>query len=647
MRITTVRRITQIFFFVLFIWFCIASTFGQSFWQLRGWPVNWFLDLDPLVALGTILTTRALYAGLLWAIATVLLTVVLGRFFCGWLCPFGAMHHLIGYLDSRGRSIRERIAANQYMSAQRIKYYVLLVLLCPALGAFVLNIADSSMWDPLAIACVLCILAIAAAVSQKVHPVSRRPITLFIGLAVLWVAAGYFLKLDGAFSASLMTGLLDPIPLVYRSVNFLLLPFADSSLHLTSAAQRHYEGPWLTAFVFFGALILNLAIPRFYCRFVCPLGALYGILGRYALWRVGKKTAECSQCRLCDSRCEGACNPAERIRIPECVLCMNCLYTCNEDLIGYNTFRSASGEIISPDLSRRGFIAAAVCGIAAVPMLRIDGRLSQNYDPALIRPPGSLAEPEFLNRCIRCGQCARICPTNVIQPDITRAGIEGLWTPVLNMRTGSSGCQMNCTACSHICPTAAIRPISLEEKLGRGVFEKAGLIHIGTAFIDRSRCLPWAMDKPCIVCQENCPVSPKAIFVKESFATVRDGNLEVAAISGSSVLLSKPALQPDRFGTGDFFVLVQSGDISGRTRILSNSQKSIILESRISPELATADLKKLVLQVRLQTPQVDPDLCTGCGICEHECPVSGLRAIRVSAEGESRNKKHSLLLNRK
>src|SRR5208283_3452054 len=75
MRITTVRGITQVFFFVLFIWFCIASTFGQSFWQLRGWPVNWFLQLDPLVALGTILTTRTLYTGLLWAIATVVLTV--------------------------------------------------------------------------------------------------------------------------------------------------------------------------------------------------------------------------------------------------------------------------------------------------------------------------------------------------------------------------------------------------------------------------------------------------------------------------------------------------------------------------------------------------------------------------------------------
>lgn len=644
MRITTVRRISQIFFFLLFVWFCIVSTFGQSFWQLRNWPVNWFLQLDPLVGLGTILTTRTLYSGLLWAIATVALTLLLGRFFCGWLCPFGAMHHFIGYLGSLGRSTREKITVNRYMGTQRIKYYILLILLAPAAAALLVNIADSSEQNSLIVAGTVCILAIATAASRKANPLISRSVAVLFGLAAFWAGAGYFLKLDGTFSASLMTGLLDPIPLVYRSVNFLLLPFADSSFHLTSAAQRHYEGAWLTASVFFAALFLNLAIPRFYCRFVCPLGALYGVFGRYALWRIGKKTAECSQCRLCDSRCEGACDPAGRIRIHECVLCMNCLYTCNDELIGYNMFRSASGEIVSPDLSRRGFVAAAVCAVAAVPILRIDGRLGQNYDSALIRPPGALPEPGFFDRCIKCGQCARVCPTNVIQPDIKRAGLEGLWTPALNMRTGSSGCQMNCTACSHICPTAAIRPISLDEKLGRGTFEKAGPLRIGTAFVDRSRCLPWAMDKPCIVCQENCPVSPKAIFVKESFTTVRNGNLERAKVSGAIVQLADPVLQPDRFATGDFFVLLESGGISARTRIRSNSQNSITLESRVPPELNTSDLGIIALQVRLQAPQVDPEQCIGCGICEHECPVSGLRAIRVSAEGESRHKKHSLLL---
>ena len=39
---------------------------------------------------------------------------------------------------------------------------------------------------------------------------------------------------------------------------------------------------------------------------------------------------------------------------------------------------------------------------------------------------------------------------------------------------------------------------------------------MGTAFFDRGRCLPWAMATPCIVCEEVCPTSPKAIWVEEA-----------------------------------------------------------------------------------------------------------------------------------
>ena len=64
MKITTVRRINQLFFFALFVWFCIVATVGEKFWQIRNWPINWILQLDPLVALGTILSTRKFYGPL-------------------------------------------------------------------------------------------------------------------------------------------------------------------------------------------------------------------------------------------------------------------------------------------------------------------------------------------------------------------------------------------------------------------------------------------------------------------------------------------------------------------------------------------------------------------------------------------------------
>ena len=81
MKIVWIRRISQLFFLLLFLWFCVATTLGTQWWQLRGWPVNGFLDLDPLIALGTLLTTHTLYADLWWAGVVVVVTIVFGRLF--------------------------------------------------------------------------------------------------------------------------------------------------------------------------------------------------------------------------------------------------------------------------------------------------------------------------------------------------------------------------------------------------------------------------------------------------------------------------------------------------------------------------------------------------------------------------------------
>lgn len=583
MRIVIVRRISQVFFLGLLVWFCVVMTVGEEWWQLRGWPVGLLLDLDPLVAVATLLGTKTVYAGLAWSLVTIVVTLLFGRIFCGWVCPFGTLHQFFGWLGQLGRRTRQRVEANRYRRAQVVKYFILIV---------------------------------------------------FLGMAAWPFGQG----------GALQAGLLDPIPFVHRSVNLAVLPALE---YLTgrslASAQRFYSGAWLIGTLFIATLLANFYIPRFYCRFVCPLGALLGLLSRFSLWRIAMTAPRCTSCTLCETACEGACDPADKIRVSECLMCFNCLDdVCKKKFLAYRIRESDAGEIkLPPDLTRRGVLASLGASIFAVPLLRLEGTLAANRKANLVRPPGSLAEDEFLQRCIKCGQCMRVCPTNVIMPAGLDAGFEALWTPVLNFRIGTSGCQVNCVACGHVCPTAAIRPLSIEEKRGEGPYAERGPVRIGTAFVDHGRCLPWSMDTPCIVCEENCPTTPKAIYVREEYRPVHGGTLTIADVQGKTIKIEGRKLTPRAYATGDYF-FVPAGNPSMRMRIMGNTADTLTLDRNVPPDALKQGVGTIV--VRLQKPCVDPKLCIGCGICEHECPVSGLRAIRVTAENETRHPQSMLKL---
>ncbi len=123
----------------------------------------------------------------------------------------------------------------------------------------------------------------------------------------------------------------------------------------------------------------------------------------------------------------------------------------------------------------------------------------------------------------------KICPNNALHPSVGEAGVEGLWTPVLIPRIGY--CEPTCTLCTQVCPTGAILEVTEKQKTGSG---GQPALKIGTAFVDRGRCLPWAMNTSCIVCEEFCPVSPKAIIPEETPSA--DGK----------TLLKRPVVHPDR-----------------------------------------------------------------------------------------------------
>jgi formate hydrogenlyase subunit 6/NADH:ubiquinone oxidoreductase subunit I len=150
------------------------------------------------------------------------------------------------------------------------------------------------------------------------------------------------------------------------------------------------------------------------------------------------------------------------------------------------------------------------------------------------------------------------------------------------------------------------------------------------------------MDVPCIVCQENCPVSPKAIFVQEEFQAIHEGARTVTSATRTNLALDKAPWRSGKLGTGDYYVRIENDPPTARRLIAEHADNTITIAAAASWPEPLASGSRVEIEVRLQKPLVDPERCIGCGVCQHECPVSGLRAIRVTAENESRNKRHSL-----
>jgi polyferredoxin len=600
MRITTVRIIVQMAMMSLFLAFVFVTTFAwlEEAPALKFW-VSKYLEINPLVAISTAITTHTLYKGLAWALLLLIPTLFLGRIFCNWICPYGIMHQFTGWLFNK-RIAKERIESNRYRKLYAVKYYI---------------------------------------------------------LAGMIVAAIF---------GSLQIGLLDPICLLHRSFSASILP----ALNMPDAVSKVVGDPkehqlaWVIGFVLLFLVGMNLVIPRFFCRVLCPLGATLGILSRWSVWRIERDPNKCTDCDLCLQSCEGASDPHTQLRKSECFVCFNCIEDCPHDALSFALLPKRKHEVAWPDVPKRRVLLAGVVGVLFYPFAKLAGRSTTDFSTKVVRPPGSVEEREFLERCIKCDQCIRVCPTNVLQPAMFESGLEGVWTPIMNFRMGF--CQLNCTACGQVCPTGAIQRLTIEEKLGYGKYAEQGPVKLGTAHYDLGRCLPWSKNIPCVVCEEVCPTSPKAIHSEYGQMQVRDGKKQVTSATPVTVTLADYPLPGMPFGdpctfrpgqfkgdqTTSYHIRVVHRDGTSEThRILDNDLDTILIGEM---DLASGDVTNgsrfhkqpirnaiVAINLEFKLPKIDIELCIGCGLCEMECPVVGdRRAVYVTAEGETRSQNY-------
>jgi len=443
------RRCCQAGFLILFLFLFRRTDYSGE--DTLEWAVNIFFRWDPLVAVTSMLAAKTFILLFLPSLVIVGLTLIFGRVFCGWICPLGTL------LDTAGRVIKP--VTGQRFHLRHVKYFLLVVLLVSSLY----RVQLTGFLDPFAL--------LVKGLVFAVDPALNQVITTFFDT----------IYISGPRWLSSMT---EP---VYAVLKDNLLPFKQSYFFLS-----------LFSFTILASLFfLELLEKRFWCRNLCPLGGLLALISRASFFR-RTPAGSCHHCKLCSSMCPMEAFSSEgKMMHDECTLCMDCLEYCPQAL---TLFRPAlPRNRAAMDLNRRHLITAAITGISLPALINSDAA-AQTKNTNIIRPPGALKEEDFLALCARCGECMKVCIHNSLQPLFLEKGLEGMFTPKLVPRLGY--CEFNCTLCSQVCPTGAIEPMTLQEKQ---------TFVMGTAYFDKNRCLPFAEKKPCIVCEEHCPVPNKAI----------------------------------------------------------------------------------------------------------------------------------------
>jgi MauM/NapG family ferredoxin protein len=459
------QRLLQIPLFALFVFLLWLAAY-----PLPDWPeVDLFLRLDPLISLGSMAAARAFIPRVAWALIIVGLALLLGRVFCGYICPLGATIDFADWVRAKKKS-----GENSFEEGRRcrpLKYFFLIGLA----GSALVGLSWIFLFSPLSLA-------------TRFYSFVVHPLVLMVSNVFLDTFRPVFPHLG-----------LDRLALIRLNV-------------------PHYNTNLFVALFFFAVLALGMIRPRFWCRNLCPAGAIVALFSMRPLFR-RVVSESCTQCGKCVRACPmGAISEdIETTAHSECITCLKCVEVCPEKAVSFKVTRKVPVMAEEVDFGRRKVLSAGAAGmaVAAVSMTNLHhlhGKESPRplRSPRLIRPPGSLPEPEFQDHCVRCGECIKACLTNTLQPVWFEAGLAGLWTPKVTARW--AGCEQGCAACGQVCPTGAIRPLSLEEKL----FAK-----IGTARIEKSRCIAWEQDKKCLICDEICPYNAiSSQFVADHPVTV-------------------------------------------------------------------------------------------------------------------------------
>jgi len=419
-----------------------------------------FLLLDPLVSVSTAIAGRTWVWSLGAAAVAIAVCLVVPRGFCAYVCPMGTLLDLFDWLL---RPWRRRFVRSGRSPGGTD---------CSPGGTGRLSARGENAQPWWAWLKYLLLLAVLAA----------------------------------AMFGVLISGFVAAIPVATRALAFLAAPLQTAAFRGWYQVPPFGPGHFVSLGLLAAIVALGLLRPRFWCRYLCPTGAVFSTAGLLRLTQ-RKVQPGCIACGRCVEICPFDAIAADfSTRPTECTLCRTCGGVCPTKAIRYVPRWSQiedrpTDEADVRSRARRRFLAGTLgtaagigAGIAAAGLTRTLGAgfaVADAFRP--VRPPGSVPEPQFLATCIRCGECYRACPNDVLQPLSFEQGLEGLWTP--QVVADWSGCEPSCNNCGRVCPTGAIRALALEEK---------SAARMALAVVDQSTCLPYAGVEACQLCVDEC-----------------------------------------------------------------------------------------------------------------------------------------------
>lgn len=415
-----------------------------------------------------------------------------------------------------------------------------------------------------------------------------------------WLRYGFLVLMVLAFVSGLhvLVGLLDPYSAfgrmtvhlfkpVYQAGNNLLFSiftsFGDHTFYKTGIYLLSIASLVVALITIATVSILAWRNGRIYCNTVCPVGTTLGFMSRFSLFQIRFDSSACTLCGSCARNCKSSCIDFKHMTVDSsrCVTCFNCIDSCSESGLQYRLPRK--GEVLVQKLA-----APNAPGMKPVRKATASPSTQEFSGLQTAAPIVSTARPAFASRRrfltalgVTGLAAARLSAEMTLRlgpkRDIRRT------LPIMppgagNFERFTEKCT-SCHLCVAKCPTQVIKPSFLDYGLG-------GMLQPMMNF-DHQFC-----NYDCTLCSDVCP-------------------------TGALLPLTREQKNLNQMGVVQLYL---------ENCIVYTDETSC---GACSEHCPTQAVHMVHYKDSLTIPQIEPEICVGCGGCEYICPAKPWKAIFV------------------